>query len=176
MQFSDFSCKLAMHSAAYRLVAAKRSLFPVINTSPVATRIEGREAFSHHHFVIHTISRVRSSRFAMQSIDHKSAKHGFSSTVIWAVPSCTPCKANGPAFAGPLGSRTPAFGSGLRSLPAGIPSILDPGQRNEEERRQEQAEQRIDPDEGQIEGAHADAGNQGPEGSAVGRFHGAIRR
>ena len=124
--------------------------------------------------VISTILGPDWSRRAVQNINHKSARSELSAPVIRAVWRRVRTNENGPAFAGPSGPAT-QMESGLRGLPSGVPGVLDPRQRHDEERRQEHAQQRIDPDERHVKGAHADAGNHGPKGSAVGCFHGVVR-
>lgn len=59
-----------------------------------------------------------------------------------------------------------------RSPPPCHYGILHPRERNEEKRRQEHAEQHVDPQQRRIEGAQAEAHDQDTEGSAKAVFHG----
>lgn len=72
-------------------------------------------------------------------------------------------------FAGP--SRIHSCWARSGALLPRVPGVLCPCQRNQEERREEHAEQRVDPDERDVEGAHPEAGNEGAERSAKALFH-----
>lgn len=56
-----------------------------------------------------------------------------------------------------------------------IPRVLCPRHGNQEERRQEHAQQHVDPDERDIEGAHSEAGNEGSKRPAKAVFHVVVR-
>ena len=69
----------------------------------------------------------------------------------------------------------PAWHRASGALLPRVPGILKPGHRNKEERRQEHAQQHVDPDERQIEGAHSEAGNEGSQRPAKALFHVSVR-
>jgi len=64
----------------------------------------------------------------------------------------------------------------LRGRLPGLQGVLNPGQRNDEKRGQKHAQQGVDPDQGDIERAHAESCDQGAERAAKAVFHGNPRK
>lgn len=121
-----------------------------------------------------TIKPARRSLRHRFSSAHKYCRSKLSPPVIRAVAER--CLQN----AKRAGNRRPVQSSGteqsgLQRLLAGVPGVLHPRQRHDEQRGQEQAEQGVDPDERDVEGAHSDASDESSEGSAEVRFHGLVR-